>query len=89
MKLNKFSILTLIFGILCIISIPFYFFNKLNFSSIALLLGLTQIFSGLSHIKNSKNLGENNSINGTKIIGILILIIGILLIIAASIKILF
>ena len=89
MKLNKFSILTLIFSILCLILVPFYFFNKLNFDFIALFLGLTQIFSGLSDIKNSKNLGENNSINGTKIIGILILIIGILLIIAASIKILF
>ena len=89
MKLNKFSILTLIFGTLCIISIPFYFFDKLSFNYIALLIGLTQLFSGLTHIKNSKNLNKNNSINGTKIIGILILIIGIFLIITAIIKILF
>ena len=88
MQLNKFSILPLILGAICIICIPFYFFNKLSFNYIALILGLTQLFSGLTHIKNSKNL-NNNNINGSKIIGILILIIGVFLIIAAILKIAF
>lgn len=87
MKLNRFSILTLIFGILCIISIPFYFFNKLDINYIVLMVGLTQLFSGLSHVKTSKSLDEKEGLNGNKIIGVVISIIGISLIIATSIKI--
>lgn len=88
MKLNRLSILTIIFGILCIISIPFYFFNKLDSSYIVLLVGLTELFSGLNHIKISKSLDIKGYKNGNRIIGIVISIIGIFLIIITSIKIL-
>ncbi|WP_066890268.1 hypothetical protein [Clostridium nigeriense] len=88
MNLNKFSILTIIFGVLCIISIPFYFINKLNINYITLMLGLTQLFSGLSHVKISKDLAKKEGVNGTKLIGITISIMGIFFIVAASIKIL-
>lgn len=88
MNLNKFSILTIISGVLCIISVPLYFFNKLNINYIILMIGLTQLFSGLSHIKTSKSLNVTEGYNGTKIIGFIILIIGIFFILGASIKIL-
>lgn len=87
MKLNRFSILTIIFGILCIISIPFYLSNKLDINYIVLMIGLTQIFSGLSHVKTSESLDEKEGQNSSKIIGVIILIMGISLIIATSIKI--
>lgn len=87
MKLNRFSILTIIFGILCIISIPFYLSNKLDNNYIVLMVGLTQLFSGLSHIKTSKSLDEKGYRNGSKIIGVAISIIGMSLIIVTSIKI--
>lgn len=72
MDLNSFSIVTIIFGILCIIFIPFYFFNKLGSNYIVLILGLTKLFSGLSHIKTSKSLDEKEGYNGNKIIGVII-----------------
>lgn len=89
MNLNKFSILTIVFGVLCIISIPFYFFNKIIIDYVILILGLTQLFSGLSQIKTSKILTKKEGINGNKIIGVTISIMGVFFIIAASIKILF
>lgn len=88
MNLNWFSILTIIFGILSIISMSFYFFNKLDSNYIVLMLGLTQLFSGLSHIKTSKSLDEKEGYNGSKIIGVIISIMGLFLVIASSIKIL-
>lgn len=88
MNLNRFSILTIIFGILCLISMKFYFFNKVDSNYIVLMLGLTQLFSGLSHIKTSKSLDRKEGYNGNKIIGVVISIMGIFLVIASSIKIL-
>lgn len=52
------------------------------------MLGLTQLFSGLSHIKTSKSLDRKEGYNGNKIIGVVISIMGIFLVIASSIKIL-
>lgn len=89
MNLNKFSILTIVFGVLCIISILFYFSNKISIDYVILILGLTQLFSGLSQIKTSKSLTKKEGINGNKIIGITISVMGVFFIIAASIKILF
>ncbi|WP_288221576.1 hypothetical protein [uncultured Clostridium sp.] len=89
MNLNKFSILTIVFGVLCIISILFYFSNKISIDYVILILGLTQLFSGLSQIKTSKSLIKKEGINGNKIIGVTISIMGVFFIIAASIKILF
>ena len=88
MNLNRFSILTIIFGVLCIISMPLYIVNKLNINYIILMIGLTQLFSGLSHIKTSKSLTVKEDYNGTKIIGVTISIMGILLTFLAINKIL-
>ncbi|MBS5939755.1 hypothetical protein [Clostridium sp.] len=88
MNLNRFSILIIIFGILCIVSMTFYFFNKLDSNYIVLMLGLTQLFSGLSHIKTSKSLDGKEGYNGNKIIEVVISIMGLFLVIASSIKIL-
>ncbi|MBE6053472.1 MAG: hypothetical protein E7212_06080 [Clostridium sartagoforme] len=88
MNLNRFSILTIIFGVLCIISIPLYIVNKLNINYIILMTGLTQLFSGLSHVKTSKSLTVKEGYNGTKIIGVTISIVGILLTFLAINKIL-
>lgn len=88
MNLNRFSILTIIFGLLCIISMPLYIVNKLNINYIILMIGLTQLFSGLSHIKTSKSLTVKEGYNGTKIIGVTISIMGILLTFLAINKIL-
>lgn len=52
------------------------------------MLGLTQLFSGLSHIKTYKSLDRKEGYNGNKIIGVVISIMGIFLVIASSIKIL-
>lgn len=87
MNLNRFFILTIIFGILCIIFMPFYFFNKLDSNYLVLMFGLTQLFSGLSHIKTSKNLDGKEGYNGNKIIGVVISIMGLFFLSASSIKI--
>lgn len=62
--------------------------NKVDSNYIVLMLGLTQLFSGLSHIKTSKSLDRKEGYNGNKIIGVVISIMGIFLVIASSIKIL-
>lgn len=62
--------------------------NKVDSNYIVLMLGLTQLFSGLSHIKTYKSLDRKEGYNGNKIIGVVISIMGIFLVIASSIKIL-
>ena len=89
MNLNRFSVLTIIFGILGIISTLLYFFNKLNINYLILMIGLTQLFSGLNHVKTSKSLTVKERYNVVKIIGITISIIGMFLIFVAINKILF
>ncbi|MBS5949073.1 MAG: hypothetical protein KIC47_01945 [Clostridium sp.] len=62
--------------------------NKVDSNYIVLMLGLMQLFSGLSHIKTSKSLDRKEGYNGNKIIGVVISIMGLFLVIASSIKIL-
>lgn len=62
--------------------------NKVDSNYIVLMLGLTQLFSGLSHIKTYKSLDRKEGYNGNKIIGVVISIMGIFVVIASSIKIL-
>lgn len=62
--------------------------NKVDSNYIVLMIGLTQLFSGLSHIKTSKSLDRKEGYNGNKIIGVVISIMGLFLVIASSIKIL-
>ena len=62
--------------------------NKVDSNYIVLMLGLTQLFSGLSHIKTYKSLDRKEGYNGNNISGVVISIMGIFLVIASSIKIL-
>ena len=88
MNINRFSILTIIFGGLCTISLPFYVLNKLDSNYVILMIGLTQFFSGLSERKTSESLNLKEGYNGSKIIGSVTLIVGIFFIITAIIRIL-
>lgn len=73
------NIITLILAVLCI--------NKyVNIDIMMLFLGLAQIGNGLNQISLSKQINEDGVMKGSRIVGIAVILIGIMIIIMVSKK---
>lgn len=86
MKNNKiYSVISIIFAILTISLAVLYFANYVSIDMVMLVLGFTQLFSGLNQIKMSQLIDSK----GNKTLGIFSIILGSLIIIAYIIKVYF
>ena len=77
-----FSIITIILAIL-----SFFHFININIDVVMLFLGLTQFFSGLSQIYMAQQMDSKGIVKGNKTVGQFSVILGIVIIVAAIIKI--
>lgn len=80
------SILTIIFAIITLALSLLHFSNFLNgnIDVMMIFLGLTTLFGGLGQINLSQQIDSNGIAKGSKIAGILSLIVGLIIIISVS-----
>ena len=81
------SVLVIIFSIITIILVALFFFGFISIDVVMLFLGVTQLFSGLSQINLAQQMNSKGKTKGNKTVGGFSVILGIVIIIAAIIKI--
>lgn len=84
---KAYSVLAITFSIITIILVALFFFDFISIDVVMLFLGLTQLFSGLSQINLAQQKNSKGITKGNKIVGGFSVILGIVIIIAAIIKI--
>lgn len=75
-KNKTWSILAIIFSTITIISISIYFLGYVNLNFVIVILGLSQLFSGISQIELASRINSNPVRKRNKNVGILLVIIG-------------
>lgn len=81
------SVLVITFSVITFILVVMFFFGLINIDFVMLFLGITQLFGGMSQIDLAKQLDSKGINKGNKTVGWLSVILGIVIIIAAIIKI--
>lgn len=75
-KNKTWSILAIIFSTITLISISIYFLGYINLNFVIVILGLSQLFSGISQIELANRINSNPVRRRNKNVGILLVIIG-------------
>ena len=88
LEINKkiYSVTSIIFSILTIITAILFFANYISIDIVMLLLGFTQLFGGLNQIKMSQQLNSKGISKGDKTVGILSIILGSFILFGVIIK---
>ena len=91
MKINNnvFYLASIVFSILTIVSLFLSFPYHGDWHIVMLFLGFTQLFSGLYQVNLSQGFDSKKTHNGNKTVGIFSIIVGLYIIIADIVKLMF